>query len=213
MKKLNQNGSSAIIIAVVLVLLVIGISSAAYFVISSSSDSEGEPDASITKDDDEKKSDTKRIEKTITKGYELSFVCEGTGWPSNVVPSDTGKRVQQLMEKESSENSYTNIGSVSLPLVYSINFDDQLAIDYVSCLERTDTTTASVTCTFKDTTATMIVKDFKLTVYDLKTRQKVIDGQTISGDTKCPFSALVRDGEFNSNANEAAFKNAIESQF
>lgn len=148
----------------------------------------------------------------ITKSYELNVVCEGTGWPTNVTSSTDGtKKTMVFDESASTAGEYKQTGGV-LNKANQTNYDDQTNVDYVACLKRTDTATENVTCDYKDRDknpikATMVRKDFSLTVYDLKSKKKVVQDTKVPATKKCGMIALLNaKNEFDADPDEQAIK-------
>jgi type II secretory pathway pseudopilin PulG len=205
MKK--QQGFGAL--GIVLVVLVIGIvAGAGYFVMSKSGDkaddSSSSSSSSADKKSDEKAKESKDV--AITKSYELNIVCEQTGWASNVTKSASGKATMVFEERPTAAGEYSQL-VFSQDKATRPNSDKQTEIDRVACL-GIGKETGSVTCTFSKTTATMLQKEYNLVVYDIHTKEKV-GSKTVAADSKCPSSAVVKDGKFNADPDEAEVNKAL----
>ncbi len=205
MKK--QQGFGAL--GIILIVLVIGvIGGAGYFVMSKSGDKE-EDSSSSTASSSEKKSEEKAkasSDVAITKSYELNIVCEQTGWASNVTKSASGKVTMVFEEKSFSPGEYSQL-VFAQDKATRPDSDKQTEIDRVACLSI-GKETGTVSCTFSKSSATMVQKEYNVEVYDIHTKKK-LGSQTVPADTKCPSSAVVKDGKFNADPDEAAVNKAL----
>ncbi len=206
MKK--QQGFGAL--GIILIVLVIGvIGGAGYFVMKKSGDKKEDPSSS-TASSSEKKSDEKAKASSddvaITKSYELNVVCEQTGWASNVTKSTSGKVTMVFEEKDYAAGEYSQL-VFAQDKATRPDSDKQTEIDRVACLSL-GKETGTVSCAFTKATATMVQKEYSLDVYDIHTKKKV-GSKTVAADTKCPSSAVVKDGKFTADPDEAAVNAAL----
>lgn len=131
---------------------------------------------------------------------ELDFVCEGEGFPSNAVASTAGsKRIHSMMQRPLSDG-FSARSVVIEQEANRADYDAPTNVDFLSCLERGDVVSESVSCELSDSDD--VVKDyplvsssFTLKIYDLH-NQNVAYEKQLQGDNKCPrFFATIYDGK------------------
>ncbi len=205
MKK--QQGFGAL--GIILIVLVIGvIGGAGYFVMKKSGDKKEDSSSSMASSSDKKTEEKAKESKdvAITKSYELNIVCEQSGWASNVTKSTNGKVTMVFEEKDYAEGEYSQL-VFAQDKATRPDSDKQTEIDRVACLSL-GKETGTVSCAFTKATATMVQKEYSLDVYDIHTKKKV-GSKTVAADTKCPSSAVVKDGKFTADPDEAAVNAAL----
>jgi len=204
----KQKGFSPIII-LVLIVVIGAVAAAGFFVLSNQKDETSSSSNESSEISEESSNQTETALADITRSFELSPICEGSSFPSNVTASDTGTRIAQFLERVDVDGEYNNSGSVYLPAEYRIG-DNEVAVDYVSCLARSDSTASEKVCEFNgDTQATMNINNYELTIYSSADGSKVVDGQEIIATQECPSVATIRDGEFFAEVDEDAYEVAV----
>lgn len=161
-----------------------------------SSDSESEDSAQPSGGGDAAKSTDGA---PITDGYEMGIACETDAIPSNLIAStDTHFRVAVYQESDIIDGEY-NSAYFSMEERNRTDFENDLNIDGVACLQRQEKEQSRVDCDYQvdgsPITAKLKLHDYDVTLYDTHTGEEI--GKTVvASDSECPsFAAIDANNE------------------
>lgn len=132
----------------------------------------------------------------LSSEYQLSDICEGAGWPSNVMASTGANKVYSVMSESTSyPGSFSTSSFVNLADENSYDGDNPTVLDRVVCMTTEGQEVVSeVSCKLEvddvEVTGIMSRKNYQATVYDVATRSE-IGSFEIAPTSECPFFVSV----------------------
>jgi hypothetical protein len=126
----------------------------------------------------------------VVRSNDYSDVCSGNGWPSNAQSSPSGKITDVNLERASHPGSYAEYSFDVVKPEQDVSNDAPTTVDRVACMQIDSKEQDKVECKFTGKAATMILKDYKVVVYDLKSKSKIAEFSLPASKT-CPTVAFV----------------------
>lgn len=126
----------------------------------------------------------------VVRSGDYSDVCSGDGWPSNAQSSPSGKVTVVHLERASRPGAYAEYSFDIVKPEQDVSDDTPTTVDRVACMQIDSKEQSRMECKFSTKSGTMILKDYKVKVYDLKLKSKIAEF-TLPPLNKCPTIGII----------------------